>query len=634
MSVLEPSELRRRRHALGLTQAELAERLAVTPNTVARWERGELQVGRPRQVARVLERLERTQRPASRVAEPRSAEVSVRPVRHNLPAELSSFVGRHAEIEHLLERMASARLLTLVGPGGVGKTRLALQVAWRTLNSHPDGVWLVELDRLSDGRMVPSAVASALGIREHGGTSLNETLRESLRVQHLLLVLDNCEHVLDGCASLIHDLLAACPHLTILTTSREPLRVSGEVRWPVPPLEQAVELFVERGRAVQPDFGLTLESEALFADICARLDRMPLAIELAAARIGSMPPQSLLQQLELRAGSLALLTAGARDAPTRQRTLDAAIRWSYDLLDPDERTLFRRLAPFRGATLDAVERVCIQPAEGVRATTVDLPALTIDGRAGLASLVDKNLLHVQQDEQGHAWFVMLETVREFAAEQLQASPEWQAVWRRFAWYYLRLAEVSDGREAMRQDVLLHRLEREHGNFRAALDWCQAHGYADASLRLAVSLLWFWVVRGHLAEGRRRLESLLERFPLRVDRVSRVVVHAQALDALGRIAAMQTDLRAAEDFAQRSLDLFVRVEHGEGVATALEGLGVIAHQSGDLDKARVWFERSVAAVRTLAGRRGDRATSLMLGPHSAASPRLRMSRATISRRSLT
>ena len=612
MSPLEPAELRRRRRALGLTQAELADRLAVTGNTVARWERGELHIRRPRQVTRVLERLERAHRRSRRRTEAPGPESSLRPVRHNLPAELTSFVGRDCEIARLVERLASARLLTLVGPGGVGKTRLALQVAWRVLHGYGDGVWLVQLDRLTDGCMVPSAVASALRIPERGGTPLSEMLEASLRDQHLLLVLDNCEHVLDDSAALTHALLAACPRLVILATSREPLRVSGEVRWPVPPLAQAVELFVERGRAVQPDFGAMGDSEALLTDICARLDRLPLAIELAAARVASMPPQTLLQQLESNVGSLAFLTAGTRDAPARQRTLEAAINWSYELLEPDEQTLLRRLAPFRGATLDAVARVCVHASEGDRATTVDLAPLAIDARAGLASLVDKNLVHMQSDDQGHAWFSLLDTVREFALERLQASPESDAVWRRFAWYYFRLPELSDGREGARQDVLLNRLEREHGNFRAALDWCEAHGYAEASLRLAVSLVWFWVVRGHLVEGRRRLESLLARFPLKVETASRVITHARALDALGRVAAMQADLRAAEDFEHRSLDLFVRAEHSEGVATALEGLGVIAQQRGDLDQARAWFERSVAAVRTLAGKHEDRATSLMLG----------------------
>jgi predicted ATPase/DNA-binding CsgD family transcriptional regulator len=620
MSSLDATELRRRRRALGLTQAALAERLAVTANTVARWERSELQMGRPRQVARVLARLEREQHPvprasASGIARSRASQkpgASLRAARHNLPVALSSFVGRGGEIDALRERLASTRLLTLVGPGGVGKTRLALQVASRTLDAYADGVWLVELGRVTDGRMVPSAVATVLHIRERGGATLLATLTESLRDQKLLLVLDNCEHVVEDCAAVVHDLLAACPRLGILATSREPLRVSGEVRWPVPPLAQAVQLFVERGRAAQPDFALTLENEAVLTAICARLDGLPLAIELAAARIGSLPPQTLLEQLESQSGGLAFLTGGARDAPARQRTLDAAISWSYDLLEPDEQTLFRRLAPFRGATLEAVAGVCIQPAEGERASSVELSPLRLDARAGLAALVDKNLLHVESDDQGHARFVMLETVRDFALERLGSTPESEAIWRRFAWYHLRRAELSDGREALRQDILLNAMEREHVNFRAALDWCQAHGYAEASLRLAVSLLWFWVVRGHLTEGRRRLESLLARFPLRVETVSRVVAHARALDALARIAAMQTDLQTAEDVQQRSLDLFVRVEHTEGVATALEGLGVIAHLRGDLDEARARFERSVAAVRTLAGKRNDRATRLMLG----------------------
>ena len=447
MNSLEPAELRRRRRALSLSQAQLAERLGVSPNTVARWERSELRVGRPQQVARALARLERVQQRPARARASQASRASLRARRHNFPAELSSFVGRHTEIVALLERLANTRLLTLVGPGGVGKTRLALQVASRAVEMYSDGVRLVELGRQTDGRMVPSSVAAVLDIRERGGTPLLKTLAAVLRDENLLLVLDNCEHVLDACAALAYDLLAACPHLAILATSREPLRVTGEVRWPVPPLAEAVELFVERGRAVRPEFALRPDNEALLADICARLDRLPLAIELAAARSGSMQPRTLLQQLESTAGGLAFLTGGARDAPARQQTLDAAINWSYDLLEPDQRTLFRRLAPFRGATLDAVVRVCVEPAVGSRASSVKLPPLTMDAREGLASLVDKNLLQVQSDDQGHSWFVMLETVRDFALERLQSSPESDAVWRRFAWYYLRLAELSDGREA-------------------------------------------------------------------------------------------------------------------------------------------------------------------------------------------
>lgn len=284
-----------------------------------------------------------------------------------------------------------------------------------------------------------------------------------------------------------------------------------------------------------------------------RLDGLPLALELAAARVGAIPPRALLQQLDSTAGGLPLLTGGPRDVPPRHQTLRATIARSYDLLDPDERTLFRRLAPFRGCTLDAVAAVCVGSSAGPRSTSVDLPPLRLGARDGLASLADKSLVRMEEDEQGQAWYAMLETVREFALERLEASPEAATVWRRHAWYYLQLAEqTAPESQRLRQDAFVNRLAHEQGNFRAALDWCEAHGYAEASLRLGVGLLWFWGVRGHITDGRRRLESLLARFPLRTPNGSRATAHANALDALGRMAAMQGDLQVGLELGHRSL----------------------------------------------------------------------------------
>ncbi len=621
---MEPTELRARRRALGLTQAELAERLAVSANTVARWERRELRVGHPRQVARTLARLERINRggddgsgvrPTSRrtrhPAERPPYTVIGRP-RHNLPAELSSFVGREVELARLANRLSTARLLTLVGPGGVGKTRLALQVGSHALESYQDGVWLVELAPLGDPRMVANAVAAALGIRERGRIPLARTLADTLRDRRLLLVLDNCEHLLDACATLAHTLLRACPHLTILATSREPLRVVGEMRSQVPPLalsdpdcgeesetSEAVQLFIERAREVQADFDPSKETRGVVASICARLDGLPLAIELAAARTGSIPVRGLLQQLQSAAGGLPVLIDGPRDAPTRQQTLRATIAWSYDLLTVEERVLFRRLAPFRGCTTDDVESVCIAETAGPGQTSVALPRLNLEARDSLASLVTRNLLLVEDDGRGKPWYSMLEMVREFALERLEGSPEAAAVWRRYAWYYLRLVEQSDpGVRALRQDVFLDRVEWQHANIRAALDWCQTHGYAEASLRLAVGLSWLWSVRGYMAEGRARLEVLLARFPLRPVTGARARVHAEALDALGHMAAAQGDLEAGAEFEHRALAIFESLDHAEGVFAALDVLAVIARKRDDLDAAAHYLERSLAKLRVL------------------------------------
>jgi len=621
---LEPTTLRVRRRALRLTQAELAERLAVSANTVARWERGELRVGHPRQVARTLVRLERSQRgvgdgsggqragrrPQHAAERPQYAMLG-RP-RHNLPVELSSFVGREVELTRLADRLGTARLLTLVGPGGVGKTRLALQVGSHALESYPDGVWFVELAPLGDPGMVANAVAAALGIREHGRTPLARTLADTLRDQRLLLVLDNCEHLLDGCAALAHTLLRACPHLTILATSREPLRVVGEMQSPVPPLAlsdpdsreqsetcEAVQLFIERVRAVHADFDPSKETREVVASICARLDGLPLAIELAAARTGSIPVRGLLHQLQSAAGGLPVLIDGPRDAPARQQTLRATIAWSYDLLTVEERALFRRLAPFRGCTTDDVEAVCVADTTGPGQSSVALPRFNLESRNGVASLVTRNLLQVEDDGPGQPWYSMLETVREFALDRLEGSPEAAAVWRRYAWHYLRFVEQSEpGVRALHQDVFLDCVERQHANIRAALDWCQAHGYAEASLRLAVGLFWFWSVRGYMAEGRALLEVLLGRFPLRSITGTRARVHADALDALGHMATAQGDLEAGTEFEHRALAIFESLNHAQGVFAALDVLAVIARKRDDLDGAMQYLERSMARLRVL------------------------------------
>jgi non-specific serine/threonine protein kinase len=613
--------LRQFRLAAGLTQEALAERAGLSVHGVQKLERG---VTRPYRdtLQRLLAGLRLDDDDAARfvaAGAPAPRQRSAQPLWKgsaprwtDLPLEPTSFVGRERELLRLAEQLRSARLLTLIGPGGVGKTRLATRLALRLMDRFRDGACVVGLANVTESRGVAYAVAAALGVTERGRTPLHASLLEALRESVVLLMMDNCEHVLDGCAELAHDILRTCPRVTLLATSREPLRLSGEVTWPVPPLSvdrseapdgatsESEQLFIERARTVDPRFEVLQENRAAIGRICQQLDGLPLAIELAAARVRSMPVRRLAQDLQAARGALPLLTGGPRDAPLRQQTLRATIAWSYELLSADEQALFRRLAPFRGCTLDAVEAVCATPAQGSGATTLALTPLRFDVRDGLDSLVNKSLVHVEEDERGQPWYTMLETVREFALDALVRTGESTAVCRRHTWYYLRLAsESAPAPGAVRQDYFMRRLDREIGNFRAALDWCQTHGYAEASLRLAVALVWFWGVRGRITEGRSRFEMLLSHFPLRTRTGQRAVVHAQALHAVAELATLQRDFSAALAYGQQSLALSEAINDQPAVCDALYGLAFTAQQQGDTKAARGHLERGVAIARDLA-----------------------------------
>jgi predicted ATPase/DNA-binding CsgD family transcriptional regulator len=532
---------------------------------------------------------------------------------NNLPAQVSTFVGRREQIDQLVQRLETTRLLTLTGPGGVGKTRLALKVAAHALPGFRDGAWFVDLATTTADGMVRDTVAAALSIRERRHTDVATLLAASLKSSPVLLILDNCEHVLDGCAEMAHLILRACPNVVIMATSREPLRVSGETTWPVPALSlqaddpeageitsEAAQLFIRRAQSVQPDFVLSPEISKTVVDICHRLDGLPLAIELAAAQTRSVPLRALRRQLDQVGGGLTLLTRGPRDAPARQQTLRATLSWSYDLLDAEEQVLFRRLAPFRRCTLNAARAVCAAANQGSQSASVNLDPLVIDVQLGLSSLVNKSLLSVDEDPDGQPWYMMLETVREFALERLEGSPEAGAVWRRYAWYYLRLAEQAEPESrSIRQDALLNRLEREHGNFRIALDWCAAQGYAEAALRMAVGLLWFWGIHGHVGEGRQRIQTLLARFPLRETTRKRSLLHARAMDAAGKLAALQGDLEAADRLHRQNLILAEGLDDGEGICNALSALAFAAYERADYASASDYLERALTTSRRLA-----------------------------------
>jgi predicted ATPase/DNA-binding SARP family transcriptional activator len=434
--------------------------------------------------------------------------------RDNLPVPATPLLGRAAELAQIVSLLAqpACRLLTLVGPGGVGKTRLALEVAAKQLSNFDDGAYFVELAPIRDPALVATTIAQVLELREADDQPVASVLKAWLRERELLLLLDNFEQILDA-APLVGELLASCPRLKLLVTSRAPLRIRGEQELPVAPLAlpdlahlpdpqalsryAAVELFIQRAVSVQPDFRVTSENAPALAAICSRLEGLPLAIELAAARIKLLSPQGILDRLGSR---LALLTWGPRDLPARQQTMRHTIAWSYDLLSAEERRLFRRLAIFAGGcTLEAAETVCNVSGDSA-------PAV-LDG---MAALVEQSLLRQDERAEGQPYFTMLETIREYGLEQLVTSGELADVQRRYTSYYVAMAETAEPElRGPHQVAWLDRLEREHDNLRAALARCLATaGQAELGLRLAARLGWFWYLHGHLSEGRRWLQQAL------------------------------------------------------------------------------------------------------------------------------
>src|SRR5215212_250291 len=411
---------------------------------------------------------------------------------NNLPAQPTPLIGREREVEEIRERLRSTevRLLTLTGPGGTGKTRVGVQAAAELLEDFEDGVFFVALAAIANPALVAPTIARTLGLTESGAQPPEELLKGFLRDRQTLLVLDNFEQVLES-APLLDELLSSAPGLTILATSRAPLKLYGEHEFPVPPLSlpdpgslppvehliqyEAVKLFVDRAKAVRPDFSVTEENASAMAEICARLDGLPLAIELAAARIKLLPPQALLSRLGNR---LKLLTGGARNLPERQRTLRSAIEWSYELLDEGEKLLFGRLGVFSGgAALEAIEAVC--DAQG---------DIRVDVFDGVSSLLDESLLRQEEGLDGEPRFTMLETIHEYASEKLEEDGEAEELRRLHAEYFLALAEEAEpGLKGPEQELWFARLEPEHNNMRAALSWAIERGEGELGLRLAGAL---------------------------------------------------------------------------------------------------------------------------------------------------
>src|SRR5579862_227735 len=516
----------------------------------------------------------------------------------SLPLSRTGFVGREKEVAAVTEllRRQDVRLVTITGPGGIGKTRFAVEVASGLIDRFPGGIHFVPLSPLSNPDLIAPAIVQTLGIREAGGQppleTLKENLRDSLRVP-MLLLLDNFEHLIQA-ASIVAELLVIGPNLKIMVTSRAAMHVYGEYEFPVPPLglpdprsmpslevlsqSPAVALFVQRAAAAKPDFELNRENAPAVSEICSRLDGLPLAIELAAARVKVLSPSSMLKRLASR---LQLLTGGARDLPLRQQTLRATMDWSYNLLNKAEQELFRRFSIFAGGcTLEAVEAVCDTKGD-----------LGVDVLDGMASMVDKSLTQQLEQAGSETRFLMLSTIREYALERLTETGEEPAARRAHAAYYLVLAEECGG-DLSAHPEWLERFDFEHHNFREALEFLIRTADADWGMRLGAALFHFWETREHFAEGRALLTQLLELPGSHPTMRPRLLFYAAVF------ATAQGDFAAGEKLQRASLEVYREQNDSRGIAVTLNALGITARDRGDLATARTLFEQCVSTWKDL------------------------------------
>jgi non-specific serine/threonine protein kinase len=515
----------------------------------------------------------------------------------NLPLQITSFVGREREIVEIQRLLVTTRLLTLTGAGGCGKTRLALRVAAAVATDYPDGVWFVELAALADPALVPRTVAAALGLREAPGGAATDSLVDHARARSLLLVLDNCEHLVAAVARLADALLRSAPNIRLLATSREPLSCAGETTWRVPSLGtpphpgaaaltaeqltgcEAVELFVDRARAVQPGFTVTDRNAPAVAEVCRRLDGIPLAIELASARLRVFTVDQIAARLDDR---FRLLTAGQRTAPPRQQTLRATVDWSYVLLSEPERALLRRLSVFAGGwSFEAAEAV--GAGDGIRSHAVlDL----------LAQLVDKSLV-IAEGRRDAVRYRLLETIRQYAHERLLEAGEAARVRDRHLAYFLALAEEAEPKlRGIERPMFVAQLEEEHDNLRAALEWSLSAGADEAPLRLGGALARFWWLRSYYDEARRWLDRALAAAP------ARTAARMKALHGAGWLAQHRRDSATARDLLDESLTIARELGDRWTEALVLHHLGRVAYYDGDPAAARALGEESLAIAEAV------------------------------------
>ena len=609
--------IRRQRKALDLTQQVLAERVGCSLAAIKKIEGDERRpsrqiaerladvLGVPSSQREIFLEVARGIRPVDQLllahepVSPTLAETS-KVFPHNLPMQLTNFIGRERELDEAKHLLSNTRLLALTGPGGTGKTRLAIQLGAEmlALKQFANGIWLVELAPLADPTLVTQTIAATLGVRELPGRSLLDALTDYVRAKNMLLILDNCEHLIQTCAQLADTLLRAAPRLKILATSREALGITGEAAYRVPSLplpnprqlhdldaleqNDCVHLFIDRAIAAQPRFRLKEKNASAVADICIRLDGIPLAIELAAARTKVFPPEEIAARLDDR---FRLLTGGSRTALERHQTLFALIEWSYNLLSEPERVLLRRLSVFAGGWSFEAEQAV--GGDGLGDEILDL----------LTHLVDKSLVAVEEEAE-EARYRLPETIRQYARDKLYESSEAEQIRDRHLEYFLHFAETAEPKlRSGEQLEWLERVEAEHDNLRTALGWSLESGKSDRSLQLAGALAYFWELRG-AREGIRWLDEALT-LSAREQKgtIEEKRQRAKALYGSGRIRAMTgLDMQTSRTLVEESLRLSRELGDKWWMAVALENLGFISNILGDVPAARAQLEQGVSLAR--------------------------------------